>query len=81
MVERVDLEQHRHADRQRWCNGDLWDPAAVVVTVGLLGDGRWFVQRHQLGGAEKALAYGTEWLARGTARRWMRTIGGTWAEA
>lgn len=80
-MERIDLASLPHAERQRWCNGDLWSPTTVVIAVGTLDGDRWYVSRHQLGGAVHACAYGPdhgEWYARGTARRWMRTVGGDW---
>lgn len=80
-VERIDLGRLPHAQRQRWRNGGEWDETAVKIAVGVLSDGRWYVERYRLGGEQKTLAYGTERLARGTARRWMRTIGGEWVEA
>lgn len=82
-MERVDLADERHVERQRWRNGDEWDPDAVKVAVGELAGGRWYVRCY--GGVEAAArAYGpphAEHYARGTARRWMRTFGGEWVEA
>jgi hypothetical protein len=81
-MERVDLTRVRHAERQRWRNGDEWDPAAVKVAVGEL-DGGWYVRCY--GGVdEQARAWDgphAEHYARATARRWMRTFGGEWVEA
>lgn len=82
-MERVDLGQERHAERQRWRNGGEWDERAAKVAVGQLNGGRWYVRRYG-GGEQAAKAYAgerAEHYARGTAGRWMRTIGGTWAEA
>lgn len=86
MVERIDLGRHRHAELQRWRNGGEWDRDAVKVAVGTLADGRWYVERYRLGGhvSDRACAYAgprAEWYARGTARRWMRTVGGEWVGA
>lgn len=79
-MERIDLGQVRHAERQRWRNGGEWDESAVKVAVGEIPDGRWYVRRYG-GGVVKAIAYRSERLARGTAARWMRTIGGEWVQA
>ena len=82
-VERVDLAQEPHAERQRWRNGGEWDESAVKVAVGELGDGRWYVRCYG-GGRDGARAYAgerAEWYARRTAARWMRTFGGEWVEA
>ncbi len=82
-MERIDLAAVRSACRQRWSNGGLWDERAVKVLVGEVADGRWYVRRYG-GGPEKAIAYAgehAEWYARRTARCWMRTVGGEWAEA
>jgi hypothetical protein len=86
-VERVDLRRERHAERQRWRNGDEWDERATKIAVGELHDGRWYV-RIYAGGIDPhteriGRAYAgphAEHYARGTARRWMRTIGGTWVD-
>lgn len=87
-MQRVDLERERHAERQRWRNGGEWEELAVKVALGELADGRWYVRRY--GGKPShlhertGLAYSgpaAEHYARGTARRWMRTIGGKWVEA
>jgi hypothetical protein len=84
-VERIDLADVRHAERQRWANGGLWDSATTCIGVGeLLGGGGWYVRRYTVGtGGQDARRWaGThaEHYARATARRWMRTIGGKWAE-
>jgi hypothetical protein len=79
-MERIDLAAVRSAMRQWWRNGDLWDESAVKVVVGEVDDGRWYVRRYG-GGPERVIAYGgpnAEHYALGTARRWMRTIGGEW---
>jgi hypothetical protein len=82
VVERIDLAGVRHAERQLWRNGDLWDERAAKVAVGETGDGRWYVRRY--GGSTAVCAYAgpnAEHYARATARRWMRTVGGEWGEA
>jgi hypothetical protein len=87
-VERVDLERVRHADRDWWRNGGVWDERAAKILVGVLADGRWYARRYS-GGVSRtdehmAYAYAepnSEHYARATARRWMRTIGGEWVEA
>lgn len=79
----MDLEAERHAERARWRNGGEWDERATKIAVGELDRGRWYVRRY--GGGDRAeLAYAgphAEHYARGTARRWMRTIGGAWIDA
>lgn len=84
-MERVDLGAEPHAERQRWRNGDEWDERAPKVAVGELHDGRWYVRMYAGGvRGEDARAYAgprAEFYARGTARRWMRTVGGEWTEA
>lgn len=87
-MERVDITRIRHAERQRWRAGGEWDEAAPKVAVGELDDGRWYVRRYAgpavdfpkpgtcVYGGENAERY-----ARGTAGRWMRTLGGEWVEA
>jgi hypothetical protein len=86
-VERVDLRKVRHAERQRWRSGDEWDRRATKIAVGELPDGRWYVRCYDgltPGPEPLARVYGPkhgEHYARGTARRWMRTFGGTWVEA
>lgn len=82
-MERIDLGAVHSAVRQCWRNGGMWDEAAAKVLVGEVTDGRWYVRRYG-GGEVKAIAYAgskAEWYARGTARRWMRTVGGNWVEA
>lgn len=81
-MERVDLDREQHAERQRWRNGGEWDQRSVKVAVGELDGGRWYVRRYG-GVATKVCAYAgphAEWYARGTARRWMRTVGGKWVD-
>lgn len=82
-MERIDLSAVRSAMRQWWRNGGLWDEAAVKVIVGECADGRWYVRRYG-GGTERVIGYDgpdAEHYARGTAGRWMRTVGGEWVEA
>ena len=78
----------RGAIRQMWCNGDLWDERAIQVIVGERPDGSWYTRIHarttrwpDRGGACVYSGVKAEWLARGTAGRWMRTVGGEWVEA
>lgn len=86
-MERIDLGNVRHAERQRWRNGGEWDQAAPKVAVGELADGRWYVRRYD--GYARWPAPGTcaytgpaaERLAQDTARRWKRTLGGEWVQA
>lgn len=83
-MERVDLAGERKAERQRWRNGGEWDPAATFVAVGELADGRWYVRRYGHVGRwpyRGPCVYRAEHYARGTARRWMRSVGGDWVEA
>jgi hypothetical protein len=87
-VERVDLTYEHGVSRLlRWDNGWIWGPFVTVVTVGRLADGRWFAQRYGRGANRRDLREGAcvyagdrrgEFLAMATARRWMRTVGGTW---
>jgi len=74
----------RHAERQRWRNGGEWDQAATFVAVGTVVGG-WYARWYGVGplrpGACVYAGLGAERLARATARRWMRTVGGTWVEA
>lgn len=83
-MEHVDLARTPHAERQRWRNGPEWDMRAHGVAVGELAGG-WYVRMYGGGLArEQARAYSgphAEHYARGTARRWMRTLSGEWAEA
>jgi hypothetical protein len=84
VVERIDLGQVRHAERQRWRCGGEWDQRATKIAVGELPDGRWYVRCYDGLRDDReplACAYRGEHYARGTARRWMRTFGGTWVEA
>lgn len=89
-MERIDLTRVdgkvRHATwSTRWALG----PFATFVCVGELDDGRWFAERYGRGASVRDLREGApvyagpnaEHYARGTARRWMRTIGGEWVEA
>jgi hypothetical protein len=84
-VERVDLQSERAVERRRWRNGGEWDEAAAKVAVGELTGGRWYVRMYGAGFLERtACAYAgpyAEHYARGTARRWMRTVGGEWVGA
>lgn len=87
-MERVDLNGQVYAepraDRQCWRNGDPWDPATTTVIVGEL-PGRWYARWFGRGplpsGGCVYVGPKAEHYARGAARRWMRTIGGTWSEA
>lgn len=89
-MERIDLTRldgkERHATwRNRWPLG----PFATFVSVGELEGGRWFAERYGRAASvrdkrEGAPVYSgpnAEHYARGTARRWMRTVGGEWVEA
>lgn len=91
-MERVDLERTPHAERQRWRAGGEWDELAPKVAVGTLADGRWYVRIYARNTQVRArpvrwpnerhgCVYAGERQARGTARRWMRTLGGEWVEA
>jgi hypothetical protein len=82
-MERVDLAREHSAERQRWRSGDVWDAGAAKVTIGEMSGGRWYVRVYDGGRPQKAIAYRgphAEHYARGTARRWMRTIGGAWVD-
>ncbi len=83
-MERVELAYERHAERQRWRNGEEWDLRAVKVAVGeLLDRDGWYVRCYG-GGRDGARAWTgpkAEHYARRTAARWMRTIGGEWVQA
>jgi hypothetical protein len=84
VVERIDLARVRHAERQRWRSGGEWDRRAPKIAVGDLPDGRWYASCYDLPDEPPACAYEgrhAEHYARATARRWMRTFGGDWAEA
>jgi len=84
-VERVYETPMRGAIRQWWRNGDPWDQRTTQVFVGER-DGSWYARWD---GGPAVLRAGAavyagpeaEWYARGTARRWMRTVGGKWVEA
>jgi hypothetical protein len=89
-VERLDLTGVHGKDRlAMWRN--RWDqgPFVTHVGVGKLDDGRWFAERYGRAASvrdkrEGAAVYDgphAEHYARATARRWMRTVGGEWAEA
>lgn len=84
-MERVDLEREPHAERQRWRNGEEWGVETTCVAVGELADGRWYARLYDFSEPDPpACAYlraNGEWYARATARRWMRTVGGSWVEA
>jgi hypothetical protein len=89
-VERVSLDvavyAERRDDRQVWRNGDPWAQATTTVIVGVLPDsGRWYARWFGRGplrpGACLYSQAKAEHYARATARRWMRTVGGEWAEA
>lgn len=84
-MERIDLDHVRHCERQRWRNGDEWASEATFVAVGTLAAGGWYARWYGRGPLRPgACAYehaNAERLARATARRWMRTLGGTWVEA
>jgi hypothetical protein len=87
-VERVDITRIRHAQRQRWRAGDEWDPKAPKIAVGEIHDGGWYVERYDGAqvtwpklGSCRYDGPDAEWYARRTAARWMRTLGGEWAEA
>jgi hypothetical protein len=87
-MERIYESPMRGAVRQRWRSGGEWDQAAAKVIVGERPDGRWYARIYagsgrwpDRGGACAYSGANAEWLARATAARWMRTIGGTWVEA
>lgn len=84
-MERVNLERERHAERQRWRNGGEWDQATTCVAVGTLAAGGWYARWYGRGplrpGACAYRSKDAKHLALATARRWMRTVGGTWVEA
>lgn len=81
-MERIDLRDVPHAERQRWRSGAEWDDAAPKVAVGELVGG-WYVRMYGAGRDEARAWTGAhaEWYALGAARRWMRTLGGEWVEA
>lgn len=87
-MERVFESPPIGAIRQHWANGDLWDQRTTQVIVGERPDGRWYARICGGNGhwpdRDGACAYSgakAEWYAQATARRWMRTVGGEWAEA
>ena len=89
-MERVDLDhEYGKVRHQRWGNGWEWGPYATHIEVGQLADGRWYAWRYGRYAGWRDTRQGAcvytgqhaERLARGTARRWMRTIGGDWVEA
>lgn len=84
-VERIDLGRRYPGVRARWRDGDEWSPRTRHVVVGVLPDGRWYAARYRLADVRQpaACAYAgphAEHYARGTARRWRRTLGGTWVK-
>lgn len=88
-MERIDLVHEYGLTRhQRWRTGWEWGPFCTHVEVGQLRDGRWYAQRYGRAATRRDTQEGAavyrgshaEHYARGTARRWMRTIGGEWAE-
>jgi hypothetical protein len=89
-VERIDLTRLDGKTRhQTWRRGWVYGPFVTHVAVGELADGRWFAERYGRAASVRDLREGAcvyagpkaEWYARGTARRWMRTVGGEWVEA
>lgn len=89
-MERIDLAQvHGKTRVARWRRGWEFGPYVTHVAVGFLDDGRWFAERHGRTASRRDLREGApvyagphaEHYARRAARCWMRTIGGTWAEA
>ena len=89
-VERVNLNveiyAERRDDQQVWRNGDPWATATTTVAFGALPDSgrwyaRWFGQGPLRAGDCVYSGRHAEVLALATARRWMRTIGGEWADA
>lgn len=82
-MERVDLREVRHAERQRWRAGGEWDPDRTAIAVGQVG-ASWYVRWYDDWIEPPACVYSgprAEHYARATARRWMRTFGGDWMEA
>lgn len=84
------LDQYGGEVVQTWRTGWVQGPFTTAVSVGRLADGRWYAERSgramsRRDKREGACVYGPaergEHLARATARRWMRTVGGEWAEA
>lgn len=83
-MEKVDLREVRHAERQRWRNGGEWDERATKIAVGMLPDGRWYVRMYGPYWPADELTgrvYPSEHLARRVARGWMRIEGGAWVDA
>lgn len=89
-MERVDLTYEYGGEVvQTWRTGWVEGPFATAIRLGRLGDGRWYAECRGRAMSrrdrEGACVYGPdgrgEHLARGTARRWMRTVGGDWVEA
>lgn len=89
-MERVDLTRvHGKTRHGLWRNRWALSPFATFVGVGQLEDGRWYAERYGRGanrwdlraGAAVYAGPNAEHYARATARRWTRTIGGTWVEA
>jgi hypothetical protein len=89
-VERIDLAQvYGKTRHQAWRRGWVYGPFVTHVAVGELDDGRWFAERYGRDASvwdkrEGACVYSgpdAEWYAMGTARRWMRTVGGEWVRA
>jgi len=83
-MERVFETPMRGGIRHHWRNGDLWDRSATQVIVGER-DGDWYARWDGPPGTLRpgaALYTGprAEHYALSTARRWMRTVGGTWRE-
>ena len=81
-MERVFETPMRGAIRRAWRNGGVWDRGTTEVFVGER-DGGWYARWHGASGALRpgAAVYSgphAEWYAQGTARRWMRTVGGDW---
>jgi len=84
-VERIDLRRRYPGVQAQWCDGKPWARRTRLVVVGVLPDGRWYAAQGSLGDEREppACAYTgphAQHYARGTARRWMRTLGGTWVE-
>jgi hypothetical protein len=88
LVERIDLMRQVGGEVvQTWRTGWVQSPFTTAIRVGRLADGRWYAQRagRAMSLRDKrqgACVYGQgdrgELLARATARRWMRTVGGEW---
>ena len=89
-MERVDLTRlDGNTRHQTWRRGWVYGPFVTHICVGELADGRWFAERYGRAASRRDLREGAcvyagpdaEHYARGTARRWMRTVGGEWVEA